>query len=226
MDVSSYLKLPEVAQRLGVSEKTARRYIKSGTLPSIFVGNAYRVHPNDLDGFVERTSVGHGVGEASNAPKAQAPHSPPPAEGAEERRIRATSAKELEREISRLERHNERRQRQINEYDQENAPLPEHEWWSEAAASERRLTEEYEERGILGFVLAVAENRMSADWPEQRACVRFIRALSLMRSLVDEAQVMVGAADFQLHYHRVKFRSELSAAEVEESKDRGTEVSD
>jgi excisionase family DNA binding protein len=86
MDMSSYLKLPEVAQRLGVSEKTARRYIKSGTLPSIFVGNAYRVHPNDLDAFVERTSVGHGVGEESDPPKAQAPYSPALAEVAEERR--------------------------------------------------------------------------------------------------------------------------------------------
>jgi len=70
MDVSSYLKLPEVAHRLGVSEKTARRYIKAGALPSIFVGNAYRVHPNELEAFVERTSVDHSVGEEPDAPKA------------------------------------------------------------------------------------------------------------------------------------------------------------
>jgi excisionase family DNA binding protein len=73
MDVSSYLKLPEVALRLGVSEKTARRYIKSGTLPSLFVGNAYRVHPDELDAFVERESVAHSVVGGSEAPKAPAP---------------------------------------------------------------------------------------------------------------------------------------------------------
>jgi excisionase family DNA binding protein len=69
MDVSSYLKLPNAAQRLGVSEKTVRRYIKSGALPSLFVGNAYRVHPDELDAFVERTSAEHGVLEGPEAPK-------------------------------------------------------------------------------------------------------------------------------------------------------------
>src|SRR5436190_2128920 len=76
MDMSSHLKLPEVALRLGISEKTARRYIKSGALPSIFVGNAYRVHPDDLDAFVKRTSVSHGVGEGPETPKAE-PQLPP-----------------------------------------------------------------------------------------------------------------------------------------------------
>lgn len=75
MDVSSYLKLPEVAMRLGVSQKTARRYIKSGALPSIFVGNAYRVHPDALAAFVERESAGHGVAAEPRVPKALAPQS-------------------------------------------------------------------------------------------------------------------------------------------------------
>ena len=85
MDVSSYLKLPDVALRLGVSEKTARRYIKSGALPSIFVGNAYRVHPNELATFVERESVGHSAVAATESPKAPAPR-PSAKESPEQRR--------------------------------------------------------------------------------------------------------------------------------------------
>ncbi|MDP8951028.1 MAG: helix-turn-helix domain-containing protein [Actinomycetota bacterium] len=55
--MSEYLKLPEVAQRLGVSEKTARRYVKQGTLPSVFVGGAYRVTPEDVAAFLEDARV-------------------------------------------------------------------------------------------------------------------------------------------------------------------------
>jgi excisionase family DNA binding protein len=68
MDVGDYLKLTAVAHRLGVSEKTARRYIKSGVLPSIFVGNAYRVHPADLDAYIERSRMGS-ADEEPAAPK-------------------------------------------------------------------------------------------------------------------------------------------------------------
>jgi excisionase family DNA binding protein len=55
--VAEQLKLPEVARRLGVSEKTARRYIKSGTLPSIFIGGAYRVEEEDLETFLQSARV-------------------------------------------------------------------------------------------------------------------------------------------------------------------------
>ncbi len=69
------LKLPEVAQRLGVSEKTARRYIKAGTIPSVFIGNAYRVREEDLEEYVRQAQVG-AAGVAN--PKAEAPLSPEP----------------------------------------------------------------------------------------------------------------------------------------------------
>lgn len=52
-----YLKLPEVARRLDVSEKTARRYVKSGALPSVFIGNAYRVSEEDLEKYLRRAKV-------------------------------------------------------------------------------------------------------------------------------------------------------------------------
>jgi excisionase family DNA binding protein len=55
--VGEQLKLPEVARRLGVSEKTARRYVKSGALPSMFVGGAYRVSEEDLEGFLQGAKV-------------------------------------------------------------------------------------------------------------------------------------------------------------------------
>jgi len=68
--MAEYLKLPEVARRLDVSEKTARRYVKSGTLPSVFIGGAYRVSEPDLEQFLESAKVEPG--------KAQAPPSSEP----------------------------------------------------------------------------------------------------------------------------------------------------
>lgn len=58
------LKLPEVARRLGVSEKTARRYVKAGALPSVFVGNAYRVSEKDVEEYLERARVTPGKAPA------------------------------------------------------------------------------------------------------------------------------------------------------------------
>ncbi|MDP8952725.1 MAG: helix-turn-helix domain-containing protein [Actinomycetota bacterium] len=69
------LKLPEVARRLGVSEKTARRYVKAGELPSVFVGNAYRVSEEDVERYLRQARVPVG----GEAPKAPAP--PPPNDG-------------------------------------------------------------------------------------------------------------------------------------------------
>ncbi len=63
------LKLPEVAQRLEVSEKTARRYVKAGVLPSAFVGNAYRVNEEDVEEYLRRAKVEVG----GDTPKVQAP---------------------------------------------------------------------------------------------------------------------------------------------------------
>ncbi len=67
--MSEYLKLPEVARRLDVSEKTARRYIKSGALSSVFIGGAYRVSEEGLEAFVEAAKVTPG----GDSPKAQSP---------------------------------------------------------------------------------------------------------------------------------------------------------
>jgi len=70
--VAEQLKLPEVARRLGVSEKTARRYVKSGALPSMFVGGAYRVSEEDLKGFLQ----GAKVTPSGGPPKAPASSQP------------------------------------------------------------------------------------------------------------------------------------------------------
>src|SRR5215218_9842883 len=55
--VADYLKIPELARRLDVSEKTARRYVKAGTLSSTFIGGAYRVAEEDLEEFLRRAEV-------------------------------------------------------------------------------------------------------------------------------------------------------------------------
>ena len=64
--MAEQLKLLEVAKRLGVSEKTARRYVKSGAIPSVFVGGAYRVSEEDLEAFLQGAKVTPGT----DSPKA------------------------------------------------------------------------------------------------------------------------------------------------------------
>ncbi|PLS85372.1 MAG: hypothetical protein CYG60_12945, partial [Actinobacteria bacterium] len=67
--VAEYLKLPDVARQLGVSEKTARRYVKSGALPSVFLGGAYRVREADLEKFLEGARVEPGKVAAPPSPQ-------------------------------------------------------------------------------------------------------------------------------------------------------------
>ncbi len=55
--MADYLKIPELARRLDVSEKTARRYVKAGALPSTFIGGAYRVTEADLEEFFRAREV-------------------------------------------------------------------------------------------------------------------------------------------------------------------------
>ncbi len=64
--MSDYLKIKEVAERLEVSPKTARKYIRNGTIPSSFIAGAYKVHRDDLERYLE---------EARVAPLAAAPAS-------------------------------------------------------------------------------------------------------------------------------------------------------
>jgi excisionase family DNA binding protein len=77
--LADYLKIPEVARRLDVSEPTVRRMVKGGRLPSVFIGGAYRVSEADLEEFLENAKVQPG--------KAQAPSSREPSllDGLEER---------------------------------------------------------------------------------------------------------------------------------------------
>lgn len=67
--MTDYLKIPEIARRLDVSEPTARRMVKSGKLPSVFVGGAYRVNEDDLANYLDEARVRPG----EQRPKAQAP---------------------------------------------------------------------------------------------------------------------------------------------------------
>lgn len=65
------MKLPAVAEYLGISLDTARRYVKQGEIPSTFIGGAYRVQEEDLQAFVASrrpgAPKGHRVGEESGA---------------------------------------------------------------------------------------------------------------------------------------------------------------
>ncbi len=55
-----FYNLAEVAERLQVSDRTVRRWIKSRALPAYKPGREYRIRPSDLDQFVEARRVVRG----------------------------------------------------------------------------------------------------------------------------------------------------------------------
>ncbi len=66
--MADYLKIPEVARRLDVSEPTVRRMVKGGKLPSVFIGGAYRISEEDLAKYIEGARVIPGKAPASSQP--------------------------------------------------------------------------------------------------------------------------------------------------------------
>ena len=74
--MNDFLKLDDVAKRLNLSEKTARRYVRSGTIPSFMVGGQYRVSEADLEQFIQSRKFD---------PKAEAPFPPADLEPSERR---------------------------------------------------------------------------------------------------------------------------------------------
>ena len=60
--MTQYLKLPDIALRLDVSQQTARRMVKDGRLPAVYIGNAYRVSEEDLAAYLENARVELGGG--------------------------------------------------------------------------------------------------------------------------------------------------------------------
>lgn len=99
--MGEYLKIPEVARRLDISEKTARRYIRSGELPSAFIGGAYRVSEEDLASYKKGAIVN--PEELTTRPKAPSPLPLSPEPGEAERRI-SWMAGVLERVLDTWER--------------------------------------------------------------------------------------------------------------------------
>ena len=65
--VADYLKIPQVAQLLGLSEKTVRRRVKAGEIPSVFIGGVYRISRADLEEYLERAKVRPGKVEAPSS---------------------------------------------------------------------------------------------------------------------------------------------------------------
>jgi excisionase family DNA binding protein len=68
--MAEYLKLSELARRLDVSEKTARRMVKGGKLPAVFIGNAYRVSEEDVEAYLRGAKVEPGGGPPLFEPEA------------------------------------------------------------------------------------------------------------------------------------------------------------
>lgn len=62
--MADYMKIPEVGQLLGLSEKTVRRRVKAGEIPSVFIGGVYRISRADLDEYLQLARVRPGKASA------------------------------------------------------------------------------------------------------------------------------------------------------------------
>jgi excisionase family DNA binding protein len=119
--MTELLKLSGVARELGISEDTARRYVKTGKLPAVFVGGSYRVKPEDIEEYLRQARVDPEAAAAQSASDARA------AEAAGSRMVRLSAegytdllervsegdAESLEAEAARIEAGYERALRSL-----------------------------------------------------------------------------------------------------------------
>lgn len=63
MEKQQIIRLAEAARRLGVSQKTARTYIKNGALPAFRLGKDWFVYPGELEKTIEYLTVGNANGD-------------------------------------------------------------------------------------------------------------------------------------------------------------------
>jgi excisionase family DNA binding protein len=79
--MDTYLSTQELADRLGVSVFTIRRYIRAGKLPAVKLDGVYRVSREDIAEFLKAREIGHervrpGASEPTTA-RTAAPAAPP-----------------------------------------------------------------------------------------------------------------------------------------------------
>ena len=71
--MNTYISTQELADRLGVSVFTIRRYIRAGKLPAVKLDGSYRVSHEDIAEFLKSREIGH------PPPRASASEPSPPA---------------------------------------------------------------------------------------------------------------------------------------------------
>jgi excisionase family DNA binding protein len=64
--MKEYYTTQEVADRLGVSVFTIRRYIRSGKLRSVRLEGSYRIRGSDLQAFLSDREIGPDLGDESS----------------------------------------------------------------------------------------------------------------------------------------------------------------
>lgn len=53
--------VPQTAVYLGFSEANIRKLIVQRKLPALRIGNTYRIHPADVEAFIQRVGTDPGV---------------------------------------------------------------------------------------------------------------------------------------------------------------------
>jgi len=70
--MDTFFTTQEVADRLGVSVFTIRRYIRAGKLPAVQLDGAYRVSRQDIATFLKSREIGHGADAGGSKPEERA----------------------------------------------------------------------------------------------------------------------------------------------------------
>lgn len=179
--MADYLKIPEVARRLDVSEPTVRRMVKSGKLPSVFVGGAYRVSEQDLEDYLQsaRVQPGKAPGPAQLEQELS---------GADEER-RLPTAEEMDEVTAFLVRLIKQRLANINRWREIGIDALEEATfgWVDMNMANDQISRELQERGTDEVI-----NQGSARAEDLKAALRQTDVFGSLLGIAADARIVVG----------------------------------
>ena len=114
--------------------------------------------------------------------------------GEERRSVKRVSEEELKRAVYRLTTFNEKRQQEI-EARKAGEEIADTTWRYEVESTERSLTEDFEEQGILEFVKEVNQRRLLASDEARWLSLLFAEAFTVMIFRTDLARLLTGLTE-------------------------------
>jgi excisionase family DNA binding protein len=204
-----HLSLREAADALGISEVSARRWVKSGRLEAYQPGRKYLIPISAVEELLQET-------RSPKTPSRPSPESPEEAPAEEERHTRSPHPEELKSRIAFMRRRQEKRRGDAEEAE-ENGVVDAADWIFDLDAADHYLENLYEVEGITEAVKAVNEGKTMTTAEVRSLCVVFDREFAALKSLTDEAKIIAQELESRISYEAIRGMSEIDAFRAEVS---------